>query len=52
VEEVRSSYLRDTPLGRLQSPEDVADAIAFLAGPRAAAITGEALSVNGGSFMD
>lgn len=45
-------YLQDTPQGRLQTPEDVAQAISFLAGDRAAAITGEALSVNGGSFMD
>jgi meso-butanediol dehydrogenase/(S,S)-butanediol dehydrogenase/diacetyl reductase len=52
IEEVRSSYLRDTPLGRLQTPADVADAIVFLAGEQASAITGEALSVNGGSFMD
>jgi NAD(P)-dependent dehydrogenase (short-subunit alcohol dehydrogenase family) len=52
VEEVRRAYLQDTPLGRLQTPADVADAIVFLAGERASAITGEALSVNGGSFMD
>lgn len=52
VAEVRRSYLRDTPLGRLQTPGDVAAAIAFLAGEQASAITGEALSVNGGSYMD
>jgi NAD(P)-dependent dehydrogenase (short-subunit alcohol dehydrogenase family) len=52
VEEVRRAYLRDTPLGRLQTPADVAEAIVFLAGEQASAITGEALSVNGGSFMD
>jgi meso-butanediol dehydrogenase/(S,S)-butanediol dehydrogenase/diacetyl reductase len=52
VEEVRRSYLRDTPLGRLQTPADVAEAIVFLAGEQASSITGEALSVNGGSFMD
>jgi meso-butanediol dehydrogenase / (S,S)-butanediol dehydrogenase / diacetyl reductase len=52
VEEVRRTYLEDTPLGRLQGPEDVAAAIAFLAGTGASTITGEALAVNGGSFMD
>jgi NAD(P)-dependent dehydrogenase (short-subunit alcohol dehydrogenase family) len=52
VEEVRRAYLEDTPLGRLQTPADVAEAIVFLAGERASSITGEALSVNGGSFMD
>lgn len=51
-EEVRRLYLQDTPQRRLQTPETVADAITFLAGERAAAITGEALSVNGGSVMD
>jgi meso-butanediol dehydrogenase/(S,S)-butanediol dehydrogenase/diacetyl reductase len=52
VEEVRSAYLQDTPLGRLQTPAEVAAAIVFLASEQASAITGEALSVNGGSYMD
>jgi 3-oxoacyl-[acyl-carrier protein] reductase len=39
------------PLGRLGTPEDVADAVAFLAGPRAAYITGATLHVNGGMLM-
>lgn len=38
------------PLGRLGRPEDVADAVLFLAGDRASFITGEYLSVDGG-FM-
>jgi NAD(P)-dependent dehydrogenase (short-subunit alcohol dehydrogenase family) len=52
VEDVRRLYVRETPLGRLETPEDVARAVAFLAGPDAAFITGEALAVNGGAFMD
>ncbi|MGH9088259.1 MAG: SDR family NAD(P)-dependent oxidoreductase, partial [Acidimicrobiales bacterium] len=52
VEAVRQSYLDDTPLRRLESPEDVARVVAFLAGPDAAFVTGEALAVNGGAFMD
>ena len=52
VHDVRRGYIDDTPLGRLQTPADVAAAIAFLASERAGAITGEALSVNGGSYMD
>jgi NAD(P)-dependent dehydrogenase (short-subunit alcohol dehydrogenase family) len=36
------------PHGRLVSPEEVADAVAYLAGPRAASTTGVALSVDGG----
>jgi len=34
------------------TPEEVADAIAFLAGDAAGFITGEVLDVNGGSWMD
>ncbi|MGD0984917.1 MAG: SDR family NAD(P)-dependent oxidoreductase [Acidimicrobiales bacterium] len=45
-------YIKDTPLGRIETAEDVARAIAFLLGPDSAFITGEALSVNGGAFMD
>ena len=40
-----------TPLGRLGQPEEVADAVAFLASPRAAYITGQVLAVNGGMYM-
>jgi 3-oxoacyl-[acyl-carrier protein] reductase len=39
------------PLGRLGSPEDVAHAVAFLASPEAAYITGATLHVNGGMYM-
>ncbi len=39
------------PLGRMETPEDVATAIAFLASPRAGYITGQALSVDGGLVM-
>lgn len=51
-EEVRRLYIDDTPMGRLEAPEDVARVVAFLAGSDAGFITGEALSVNGGAFMD
>lgn len=37
-----------TPLGRLASPGDLAEAVAFLASPAAAAITGQVLVVDGG----
>jgi len=39
------------PLARLGTPQDVANAVAFLAGPRAAYITGTTLHVNGGMYM-
>ena len=38
-------------LGRLGAPEDIAHAVAFLASPQAAYITGETLHVNGGMYM-
>jgi len=40
-----------TPMGRLGTAEEVAQAIAFLASPRASYITGQVLSVNGGMYM-
>jgi meso-butanediol dehydrogenase/(S,S)-butanediol dehydrogenase/diacetyl reductase len=51
-EEIRRLYIDDTPMGRLEEPEDVARVVAFLAGADAGFITGEAVSVNGGAFMD
>ena len=40
------------PLGRLGQPDDIAHAVAFLASPQAAYITGTELHVNGGMFMN
>jgi meso-butanediol dehydrogenase / (S,S)-butanediol dehydrogenase / diacetyl reductase len=51
-EAVRDLWIADTPLGRLEEPEDVARAVAFLVSDDAAFITGEALAVNGGAYMD
>lgn len=39
------------PMGRLATPEDVAHLVAFLAGPRAAFVTGQTISPNGGEFV-
>ncbi len=50
-EEVIADYLRQTPLGRLETPEDVAGVVAFLAGPDADFITGEAIEANGGAWI-
>ena len=47
----REALLGRIPLGRLGSPEDIAEAVAFLAGPRAAYITGATIHVNGGMYM-
>jgi NAD(P)-dependent dehydrogenase (short-subunit alcohol dehydrogenase family) len=51
-EDVREMWIADTPMGRLEQPKDVARVVAFLAGPDAAFVTGEAVAVNGGAFMD
>ena len=50
-EAARATLLGQVPLGRLGSPEDIAHAVAFLASPQAAYITGETLHVNGGMYM-
>jgi 3-oxoacyl-[acyl-carrier protein] reductase len=47
----REALAGQIPLGRLGRPEDIAEAVCFLAGPGAAWITGETLSVNGGMHM-
>lgn len=52
TEGVRTMMLNDTPLRRLEQPEDVARSVAFLLSDDARFITGEALAVNGGAYMD
>lgn len=50
-ESVRQELAKQIPLGRLGSPEDVANAVRFLASPSAAYITGQVIHVNGGMYM-
>ncbi len=47
----RQALIGQIALGRLGEPADIARAVAFLAGPSAAYITGETLHVNGGMYM-
>lgn len=50
--ELRRSWARHVPLGRVSQPADQAAAIAFLLGTDAAYITGQSLNVDGGVRMD
>lgn len=47
----REKLLTQVPAGRLGQPQDIAEAVAFLASERAAYITGTTLHVNGGMYM-
>ncbi|TWI62500.1 3-oxoacyl-[acyl-carrier-protein] reductase [Pseudoduganella lurida] len=51
-EDQHAALLTQIPLGRLGKPEDIAAAVAFLASPQAAYITGTTLHVNGGMYMN
>jgi 3-oxoacyl-[acyl-carrier protein] reductase len=48
----KAALMAQIPLGRLGEAKEVADAVAFLASPEAAYITGTELHVNGGMFMN
>lgn len=50
-EAVRDDYLAQMPLGRVGTPEDIAAAVRFLAGPEASWITGQLLGVDGGHSL-
>src|SRR5580698_2368354 len=50
-EEFKQNAVKNIPLGRVGSPEDVANAVSFLASDEAAYITGHVLNVNGGLLM-
>ena len=50
-EDAKQALMQQIALGRLGSVADIAEAVAFLAGPGASYITGETLNVNGGMYM-
>ena len=47
-QETLNSLARETPLGRLGTPEDIAHAVSFLVSQQASFITGQVLTVDGG----
>jgi len=49
--QVLEDYVSQTPLGRLEAPEDVAGVIVFLASSAARFMTGQAINVTGGVYM-
>ena len=50
-DEFKQHALKNIPLGRIGTPEDVAHAVAFLASGEASYITGHVLDINGGLHM-
>ena len=50
-EQVVAEYIAQTPLGRLEQPEDVADVATFLCSNRARFMTGQGVNVTGGVYM-
>ncbi len=49
--EIKEKYLKDIPLGRYGTPEDIANAVVFLASDEASYITGQTMNVDGGLVM-
>ena len=50
-ERVIEDYVAQTPLGRLEEPEDVADVVTFLCSAQARFMTGQGINVTGGVYM-
>lgn len=51
TDEQKEAIMREVPVGKLGTPEDIANAVLFLASDGAGYITGETISVNGGMYM-
>jgi meso-butanediol dehydrogenase / (S,S)-butanediol dehydrogenase / diacetyl reductase len=51
AQQVIDDYLAQTPLGRLEEPEDVADVVVFLCSDKARFMTGQGINVTGGVYM-
>ena len=51
AQQVVDEYVSQTPLGRLEEPEDVADVVVFLCSNKARFMTGQGINVTGGVYM-
>jgi 3-oxoacyl-[acyl-carrier protein] reductase len=50
-DDVKAEFMRNIPLGRAGTPEDVAQVVLFLASPAAEYITGQVIHIDGGMVM-
>jgi 3-oxoacyl-[acyl-carrier protein] reductase len=50
-EKVRQAFMDQIPLGRIGTPEDVAEAVYWLCTDAAGYVTGQVIQVNGGMYM-
>jgi meso-butanediol dehydrogenase/(S,S)-butanediol dehydrogenase/diacetyl reductase len=50
--ELMAEWVAGIPLGRAGTADDIADLLLFLASPAASYITGQAINVDGGMFMN
>jgi 3-oxoacyl-[acyl-carrier protein] reductase len=50
-ENIRQDLMKQIPMGKLGTPQDVANAVRFLSSPWASYITGQVIHVNGGMYM-
>jgi 3-oxoacyl-[acyl-carrier protein] reductase len=48
----RTAVEKQTLLGRVGTPDDIAGVVAWLASPRASYVTGQIIHVNGGSYLN
>jgi len=51
IDEVFSGYVDQTPLGRIETPDDVARVVRYLASPQSEFLTGAAIDITGGAHL-